>query len=213
MVAVQTDNYGIDEGYAGIGVIRIESNVADTETVTIGSDVYEFDRAENGVTSGRNAVTGHSDDTPANATDALITAINANDTNGIRAIDIDANEILLVSKGSGSSAVTLAETMGGANNSVQSLNEGGGTSRVMAASRVPSAQEVAIGQMHFACVNFDPTVAIVQVRTTASGALKSFDGDVIITVTSGDDPAYITVKNDGATDFSATDTVCVIAAE
>lgn len=213
MMTIEVDRYGRESGVIPVGVIRVEANVADAETVTVGSEVYEFDRAANGVTSGRIAVTGHADDTPANATNALITAINANDTNGLKAVDISDNEILLVAKGVSSGSISLAETMAGANNTIDTAVDGGKVGTQYAGSaRVPTAAEVGHGNMHFA-FPFTPTTVLVNVRVTATGAAKAWDGDVAITAASGDVPAYVTINNDGTTDWAATDTVHLAAFE
>lgn len=211
-MGIKVDLYGQDQGVGAVGVVRIESDVNEEETITIGSDVYEFDGSDNGVvTSGAIAITGHTNDTPSKATDALIATINTYATNGVRAIDIDANEVLLVTKGVSDESIALAETMIGANNTVTAAVANGNTgNRYGASSRVPTALEVGTGRIHIG-LPFDPVAVVAQVRVTATGALKAWDGDVIVTAASGDNPAYVTVTNDGAVDWAATDTVSVIA--
>lgn len=204
-------------GVAPIAVLRLASNVADTETVTIGADVYEFDRAANGVTAGRIAVTAHSDDTPANASTALANKINASGTELVKAVRISANEILIYAADAvggdpdGSTATTaLAETMAGANNAWDTAALRGGQDAdyraAASASRVPNATEVALGNMHFV-FPFTVATAVAEVRVTAGGTPKGWVGGVTI---SGN---RVTLDNAGATDWAATDTVTVIAFE
>ena len=211
-------------GVAGVGVLRVAASVADAETVTIGGDIYEFDRAANGVTAGNIAVTGHADDTAGAATDALILAINST-TNGylgaakarVLAVDISANEIAVftadVAGGaivSVAASITVAETMAGANNAweVGTAIDGGTTwgGASAATSRVPTAQEVALGNMHFG-FPFTVRAFIVQVRVTASGLPIAWVGAAMAT------GRRIILDNAGDTDWAATDTVTVVAFE
>ena len=198
-------------GKVAIGVIYVPANVADVETVTIGADVYEFDRAVDGVVGGNIAVTAHGDDTPANATDALIAVINASGTEAITAIDISANEILLVADVAGAVVTALAETMGGGGNVVSAANmasgEAAGTKEIASAARVATATEVTIGNLHIA-LDFVPVTVIVQIRHTSTGVVLAWDGDVLIT--GGANP-YITINNDGGADWDADDTIHVLA--
>lgn len=200
-------------GLPASGFIYVPANVADAETVTIGSVVFEFDRAANGVTAGRIAVTGHADDTPANATDALILAINARTDLGLTAVDISANVIMLVRSSVGTNATALAETMGGSGNVVSAatlLNGAAATNkRVVAVARVPTANEVAAG-MILLPTGFTPTNVLVQVRTTSTGAFVAWDGKWLIT--GGANP-YVKVDNAGSVDWAATDTVHITAFE
>lgn len=203
-------------GVAHVATLRVAANVADEETVTIGADVYEFDRADDGVTAGRIAVTTHVDDTPANATNALITAINASGTEHVVAVDISANEIAVFTADEpggniqpSATTIAVSETLDGTDNTWDAANIDGGDqfgSPLAMVSRVPTATEVALGNMHF---GFPFTVGhvIAQVRVTASGAAKAWDGDIIAT------GRRVVINNDGATDWAATDTVTVIAAE
>lgn len=182
--------------------------VATTETFTAGTNV--FDAATLGTT------TAGVDPTAGESSDAFIAAVNASGTEAIRAIDISANEVLLVATSIGAVTTAISETMATADNTVDTAALRAGqavsTGRLFRDSRVPNATEVALGNMHFV-LPFDPTVVIVQVQVTATGAAKAWDGDKIITVAAGSDPAFITVNNDGATDFAATDTVQIIAIE
>lgn len=199
-----------DPGRRAINVLRIASNVADEETVTIGSVTYEFDRAGDGVaTAGAVPVTGHADDTPANATDALIAAINANGGEPVSAIDISDNEVLIVVDQPGNTQIACSDTLAGANNGwAAAATYGGrdpGARRVSLQQRVPNSTEVALGNMHF-LFDFQPSMVLVLVAPTDTpGKLTAWDGAVSI---SGN---RVTVDNSGVTDWAGTDTVTVIA--
>lgn len=197
-------------GRKAVGVIRMASNVADGETVTIGGDVYEFDRAESGVTAGRIAVTGHADDTPANASDALIATINSDGRELVTAVDISANEILLLSDSPGAVVLALAETMAGSNNAVSAAAMYGGAAaaakRVATSVRVPNATEVALGNLHFG-FDFTPTLVQVTIRTTSTGVTVAWDGATTITGT------RVVLDNSGTTDWATTSTVYLVAWE
>ena len=202
-------------GTPAIAILRVPANGADEETVTIGADVYELDRAADGVTAGRIAVTAQADDTPAEVTNALIAAINASGTENVLAIDIDANTILLVSAdtpggsvvGSGS-AIATTETLAGSGNAwdAATMVAGANSGHVVMQSRVPSAAEVTDGSMQFA---FPFTVGHVhaEVRVTATGVVVAWVG--ALTKTGN----VVALGNGGAVDWAATDTVTVVASE
>ncbi len=195
-------------GLPTAGWIRIAANVADVETVTVGSVVFEFDRAANGVVSGRVPVTSHSDDTPANASNALITAINARNDLPVVAVDHSDNIILLVGKTVGTGTVALAETMAGSGNIVSAAATSGGAAqgnkRVVAVSRVPTANEVTAGLL-FVPLKFVPTNVLVQVRVTSTGAFTAWDGKWLIG--GGSNNPYVVVDNAGDVDWAETSTV------
>jgi hypothetical protein len=119
------------EGVKAMGAVRLAVNPADTETVTIGNKVYEFDNNA-AVTAGRVSVTigGSAAATAAN----LITAINANKpTPGVTAYadPIDNLTVRLEADAVGSDGnMALAETMAGAGNEVSAANMTGGENAV-----------------------------------------------------------------------------------
>lgn len=180
--------------------------IATTETFTEGTNV--FDDATLGTT------TAGVDPTAAEASDALIAAINASATEAVRAVDIGANEVLVLRTTAGVNTDAAAEDMGGANNAVAAAAFFGGQAaaagKLALASRVPTATEVALGNMHFG-LDFDPVFVQVLVTVTSSGLQKAWDGLVTIVPAAGDDPAYVTVDNSGSTDWAATDTVRIAA--
>lgn len=207
----EVDRYSHERGSMPVGVIRFENAVTDTQTVTIGSQVYEFDQAANGVTAGRIQVTGQSDTTAAEVTDALVDAINSNDANGLKAVGIDDNEVLLISKAIGTHTVSVSEAVSGTSNEVEAAVNGGNEySQFSCAVRVPTSTEVGTENMHFA-FPFDPKVVLVQVRATSGGTPIAWDGGTLITNRSGAVPAYVTINNAGTTDWSADHTVHVVA--
>lgn len=179
------------------------NSIASTETFTAVGNIFDA------VTLG--TTTAGVDPTAGEGSDALIAAINASATEAVKAIDISANEVLIVAEEAGVVTLALAETMGGANNAVDtSAMRGGGAAsavNIATVSRVPNATEVALDQMHIP-LDFAPNFVFVQVRVTANGTIKAWDGGM--TITSGDNP-YITLTNAGNTDWAATDTVYVIA--
>jgi hypothetical protein len=112
-----------------MNVLRLASNVADAETITIGSEVYEIDTAAapGAITAGNIRVDCNAGVTPAIASAAIVAAINANTKYGLTALAISVNEILVFAN-SDSSPITLpcAETLAGANNAWAAANFYGG---------------------------------------------------------------------------------------
>lgn len=208
------DSAAINPGVAAFAVLRVENDGADEETVTIGNDVYELDRADDGVTAGRIAVTTQSDDTPAEVTDALIAAINTSGTEPVLAIDIDANEVLVVAAdGVGGNPVAsdttlaVAETLGGVDNEWDTAALRGGVApeaerNLVVIARAPDATEVGTGNFHVV-VPFTPLYTIVEVKDT-NGDRKAWDGATSIT------GQRVTLDNSGSTDWAATDEVTVL---
>jgi len=200
------------DGMTGVyakGYILIAANVADEETVTVDGVVYEFDRADDGVaTTGAVAVTTQSDDTPAEATDALIAMINANTSDTVRAIDIDDNTILILSNNPRNQTTAMAEDMAGSGNTVTAALYGGVAPTldgVRGFSIVPTADDVITGEIHIPMVA-TITGAVVQVRTTATGDAEAWDGGVNIDATNN----MLVLDNGGSTDWAVTSTINVI---
>jgi len=158
------------------------------------------------------AVTTHADDTPANATDALITKINASGTEAVTAIDISANEILLVADAVGATTTTCSETMGGANNEWAATNMYGGSAaaikRIGYVQRDVTATEDGLDTFH-AVFDFAPTAAQAWVKTSSSDVTVLWNGDMTITAAN----KSVTLNNDGGTDFDSTSTIFIVAYE
>lgn len=191
-----------------VNVLRLASNASDTETITIGADVYEIDTNAT-YTAGRIPVTT-ADGTPTNVSAALVTAINASSTERVTASAISVNEVLVIATDLGAVVTPCTETLAGTNNVFSANAMYGGSAianaRYEAASRVPVTQEVNIGNIHF---YFDFTVKYARalVYTTSTGAAIAHDG--VLTISGN----RVTLDNSGSTDWSTSTTVAVFAAE
>src|SRR5579872_4281381 len=86
----------IEPGQKDINILRVASNVADGETVTIGADVYCF-KASGNAGAGQIKVDVSGGLTPTNATTQLAAAIAASGTAAIIATRMSANEIMIES--------------------------------------------------------------------------------------------------------------------
>jgi hypothetical protein len=195
------------------GVLRLAANVADAETVTIASQVYEF-KAAGDAQEGNIKVDVSGGLTPALAGAALVAAINAQSV-GYKAKQIDNNTILV--------SATLAadglnydttETMAGAGNAWDAATLTGGDIparlRVFHVERVPLAAEVAADTILIP-LPFDPIYVNVEVRVTAGGAVKAWDGGFTVTNGAAGFPAYLTLSNGGSVDWAVTDTIYILA--
>ena len=197
-------------GRRAVNVLRLAANVADGETITIGSEVYEIDTAADpgAITAGNIRVNCNAGVTPTIASAAIVAAINANTKLGLTAVAISVNEVLVLTN-SDASALTLpcSETLAGANNAWAAAAFYGGQlakpQGVSLAQRAPNATEVAIGNLHFV-FPFAVGAAMAQVRSS-TGASKAWDG--VLTISG----SRVTLDNAGATDWAATDTVVVLA--
>jgi hypothetical protein len=190
-------------------VLRLASNVADAETVTIGNEVYEIDTDPATVVSGNFVVDCSGGVTPTIAGAALVATINAKTQQGITAKAISANEILIATRlGVAGRALACSKTLAGANNAWAAAAMYGGSDvfkGVQLQSRAVNATEVALTAMRFA-FPFNPVSALVQVRT-AAGAPKAWGGTTTLT---GD---RVDLANTGSTDLAATDVVTVFVGE
>lgn len=193
-----------------INVLRLASDVADAETITIGSRVYEIDTASTAtITAGNIRVNCNAGVTPTIASAAIVAAINGNADSEVLAVAISVNEILIWTKPGKAQPLACTETLAGTNNAWAAAAMFAATSTAAnggleMGARVPTATEVAVGNMHFQ-FNFAPACAIAVVRVTSSGVLKAHDGALTI---SGN---RVTLNNAGSTDWAATDTVTVLA--
>jgi len=151
------------------------------------------------------------DPTAGEASDALLVAINASSTEPVKAYDIDANELLLLSDDVGVDTTACAEDMSGANNTVDAALRAGSAGAQLTmttVARVPTATEAATGNL-FLGLDYLPTSVIIQVRTTATGALVAWDGAATIV---DDDPRfYVQIDNTGGTDWSVAETLYIVA--
>lgn len=203
-------NLKTDFGRPSLNVLRLASNVADTETIVIGNETYEIDTAAapGAITAGRIRVDCNAGVTPTIASAAIVAAINNNTAQKLFAVAISVNEILIACLSGASLAAT--ETLAGANNAFAAAAFYGGVSqdrflRQEIVQRAAIAQEVTLDSMHF-YFDFTPTAVLVQIRTSA-GALKTWDGAITIT------GRRVTVGNGGSVDWAAGDIIAVVASE
>lgn len=190
-----------------VNILRLASNVADTETITIGGEVYEFDTAAapGAITAGRIRVDVNAGVTPTIASAALVAAINTNNKQRLRATAISVNEVAVECLDG--TALPCAETLAGANNAWEAAAMYGGTSAdsfrgVAMASKAASAQDVALTALRF-FFPFTVVSAIVVVRTAAGVQDTAPDGAVTI---SGNRVSVAV-----GTTIAATDVVTVLA--
>ncbi|MDI7166626.1 hypothetical protein [Leptospira santarosai] len=194
-----------DPGYFGINILRLASNVSDGETISIGGLIFQFDRALLGVPSGNVGISTHSDDTPANVSTAIVSAINVQKHSEVFALRMSNNEILTINK-EFESEPTFGSTMAGASNqwaSPSSISgQKPGTVQSGFVKRIPTAVEVAIGKIRVA-FDFTPVFEDIRVvQTVKPGVQIAWDGTVSI---SGN---ILTLDNDsGSTPFLQTHTI------
>lgn len=164
--------------------------------------------AESGSAWGAATLASGADTSAAEFTTALTTAINANDCGG-SAVRIGANEILFIEANGTPNPLATTETLTGSNNAWAAATTYGGENEPLSIpdmclfSRVPNAAEVALGNLHLQ-LSFTPTVFLVQVRTTSTGAIRAWDGTVVIT----DNRLTLAA---GTTPLAATETITVFA--
>lgn len=195
-----------DPGACAGNVIRLASNVVDGETLTIDAQVYEF-TDDGALTTPSNIPVDISGGvTPTIVAPILTSTINLTNNQNIFAEKITVNEISLRKTKSGVDTTVCSTTMGGANNAIGANFYGGqapiSSLRRQSNSRVPTTQEVAIGNMHFV-YDFQPKNPIVQMRVTATGLPLTHTCDV---TTNGN---RLMVHNTGGTNYATTNTVVV----
>jgi hypothetical protein len=211
--AAQVNSLRHDPGSIASAVLRIAANVADGETVSIGDDTYEFDD-DSAVTPGNIAVDVTGDLTPANATPALVAAINAEGTEAITAQTISNNQMFIFANAPGDVVLALAETMGGGDNEWDSATMYGGAApsvrRVVVVRRVPNATEVELDRVLIP-LDFSPVTSVIQVRVwvTTTGVPVAWTGSVVRRHVE----QRVDLINLGGTDFSADHTIDVVIFE
>lgn len=189
-------------------ILRMASNVADGETVTIGSEVYEFDTTASpgNITAGRIRVDVSGSQAPDFAGGQLMAAINKYSQQGLRAQNMN-TYVAIWGTDPVKNGAMCSETMAGANNAFVWSTLWGGTDPgplgMMVAYRNVSSIEVAIGEMFFK-FPFPVVAAMVNVRT---GSTQKAWGGTVSTNTAG----FVRVTNNGTVDFTSSDTVYVFA--
>lgn len=147
--------------------------------------------------------------TPAAFTAALVAVINAKrGVAPVSAVKISDNEVLVYADREGAYVATCGDGLAGVNNGWAATAMYGGIGnlarKLVAQSRVPTAVEVALGNMHF-MFPFVPTVVEARVYVTATpGVAVDWDGAVTVT------GKRVTIDNAGSTDWSASHTVVLV---
>lgn len=179
---------------------------------TVGNAIAttETDGSTSRLSWGAATLASGADPTAAEFTTALNTAINATNVLGFRGAStrISASEVLVVWQTPGNYVGACTETLAGANNQWAAAAFYGGKdptklTLVNVQDRIVNTTEAALGDAHF-YFPFAPTAAVVQITTTA-GAVKAYDGAVVMTGN------RITVDNSGSSDWAATDVITVTA--
>lgn len=196
---------------AAIGILRIASNVADGETITIGSTVFEVDTAADpgAITAGRVRVNCNAAVTPTEFGTQFVAAVNAQGL-GVKAYKVSANVVVVYDEKPGrGQTLATTETLAGANN-------GWGASTLVRIGPPQSAKNVAIQQRACNAVEdaaevmafyFPFTVASALVQVRRSGVIRAWDGAV--TTPSG---GVVVLTSSGTTDIDENDVVTVVAA-
>lgn len=151
------------------------------------------------------------DPTAANAVDAITLAINTSNTQGLIATKIGTNELLVSTSAPQAAVLACTETLAGSNNGFNAAAMYGGRAaglrRMSIQSRVPVAQEVTLGSMHF-MFDFPPVNVSVNIIVTATpGIALAWDGAVTITGN------RVTLDNAGGTDWATTNKVFITCSE
>lgn len=148
--------------------------------------------------------------TPAVASLVIPATINEMGVEPISAKRISNNEVLLYADAVGVLATGTTETLAGANNAFDQATmvrgEAAGYKAMARITRVPTAQEVTLGNLHIA-LDFTPTWVQVDVRVTATKEAKAWTGTWAIA------SDVLTLTNAGGTAFAETDTIYVLAIE
>lgn len=175
----------------------------------------------NGITAGRIPVGFIGTFTPAVAGPALAAAINnAVCANGERptgkvstifasvsAVSLASGAEVLVQRTTvGVNTTAVSETLAGANNAWNAAafygGEAAGDKRVFRVAYVPTAQDVAIGNIRIP-VEFTPVTINVFIVVTATGVPLAWNGGVLYS------SGILTLDNTGTTDWAATNTIYI----
>ena len=189
-------------------ILRLGSNVADAETITIGRDVFEMD-TNSAITAGNIAVNVNGNLTPTLAGPLIVAAINTYNTQKLVAVQIAVGVIGVYGNepNQGLPAIPTTETLAGANNAWDAAALYGGNvgvaSQTLLAQRAALATEVTEGNAYF-FLPFTVLAAIAFVRTSA-GVSKAWDGAVSFTGN------RVKLDNAGATDWAAGDVLFCLA--
>jgi hypothetical protein len=190
--------------------LRVATIAANGEAFTIGSETFSCVSAD---PEAFEFIPGA--DAAGSATN-IAACINANTTQKIKARAFTGG-VLIQSTKPGNRALACTETLAGTNNAWASATMYGGSAEdAFEKTRgfelipiVPNATEVAVGRIDLP-LNFTPSGFIVDVRVTATGVAKAWDGGI---TKDGTDPQLVAITNAGSTDWETTDTITVLAFE
>lgn len=151
------------------------------------------------------------DPTAANGVDQLLATINTSNTQGLIATKIATNELLISTSTPQAAVLACTETLAGANNGFNAAAMYGGRAaglrRSSTQARVPLAQEVTLGLMHF-MFDFPPSFVNIMIIVTATpGVALAWDGAVTIVGN------RVTLDNTGSVDWAATNKVFITVSE
>jgi len=158
--------------------------------------------------------------TPAAVTPILAATINedpgtSHQANDVTAKSLESGAVLMIVADS-VGVVALPTTETGTNlawdHTAMRRGAALGRKQVFSTAIVPDSEEATAGTIYIP-LPFDPSVVQIMVVTTSTGAMKLWNGDTIITVAAAGVPAYLTVNNDGSTDWTANETIYIIAVE
>lgn len=189
-------------------LLRLGSNVADGETITLGRDVFELD-TNSATTAGNIAVNVAGNLTPTLAGPLLVAAINNANTQKLVAVQIAVGVLGVYANEphQGLGAMPCGETLAGANNAWDAAAMYGGNAGVapqtLLVQRAAIAAEVTEGSAYF-FLPFTVVSAMAFVRT-AAGVSKAWDGAVSFTAN------RVKLDNAGATDWAAGDVLFCLA--
>lgn len=189
----------------GTATLALGANVADGETVTIGTTVFEFD-TDDDVTEGNVLVDVSGGVTPAAAATALEAAINA------ASLAVTAKKVgtaVVVIHDLPGQTLATTETLAGGGNAWSSATLIGGTAPSdkihvpVTQTHTATAADVTAGVI---AMGFGAPVEAVEVSVrTAAGIPKAWVGAVTV------DSHLVVVDNSGATDFAENDVVTFTA--
>lgn len=155
--------------------------------------------------------------TPAVFTDALADEINsgagASDQSGsVTATGISDNEVLIVHDTASTDTLATTETLAGTNNvwtqgTTTVAGRAASDAYMHVCAYVPTSADVTLDYFYVPLA-FTPTFYFASVRVTATGAAKAWDG---YTTYEAGPPKRLKISNEGSTDWSANDTVFVVA--
>ena len=195
-----------------VNTLKLATALTNTETVTIGGQVYQFDNTTNTpgkMTNGNYRVDSQTQGlSVSNSVIALAASINLNSSRGILASVIGTNKVFIETRpGAVPTAWACAKSVSGSGNAwFASAMVGGGAAYkgVQVQSRAVIAAEVTDGVVRFV-FPFTPAMALVNVRGS-TGVITNCNGAVTLSGRRVD-------MTNGASVWIAGDVVTVVASE